>query len=52
MVRKLDEMKKKASGENKPILRELFCKFPDKNVIVFHTRTEAESWLEEAHGSV
>jgi adenylate kinase family enzyme len=33
--------------ENKPVLRELFSKYPDKNVVTFHTRAEAESWLEE-----
>ncbi len=35
--------------ENKPVLRKLFSKYPDKNVNTFHTRSEAESWLEETH---
>ena len=33
--------------ENRPILNDLFKKYPDKRVISFHTREEAESWLEE-----
>ncbi|MCR5332057.1 MAG: adenylate kinase [Lachnospiraceae bacterium] len=30
--------------ENKPVLLALFKKYPDRNVITFHTREEAERW--------
>ena len=33
--------------ENKPVLRELFSKYPDKKLITFHTREEAEKWITE-----
>ncbi len=33
--------------ENRPLLIKLFKKYPDKNVITFHTREESEIWLGE-----
>ncbi len=43
----LVELVKNYEAENKPLLRELFYKYPDKNVITFHTRKEAEKWITE-----
>ena len=31
---------------NNPVLHELFCKYPDKEVHIFRTREEADRWLE------
>ena len=41
----LVELVKNYEAENKPLLRDLFSKYPDKNVITFHTRKEAEKWM-------
>ena len=41
----LVEMVKSYEKENKSVLLELFKKYPDKNVIIFHSREEAERWL-------
>ena len=41
----LVELVKNYETENKPLLRELFSKYPDKNLITFHTRKEAEKWI-------
>ncbi len=41
----LVELVKNYEAENKPMLRELFSKYNDKNVITFHTRKEAEKWM-------
>ncbi len=41
----LVELVKNYETENKPLLRELFSKYPDKNLITFHTRKEAEKWM-------
>ncbi len=41
----LVEMVKSYEKENKGVLLELFKKYPDKNVIIFHSREEAERWL-------
>ncbi|MBR4906840.1 MAG: adenylate kinase [Clostridia bacterium] len=30
---------------NNPVLSELFCKYPDKDVHIFRTREEADRWL-------
>ena len=38
-------MVKSYEKENKGVLLELFKKYPDKNVIIFHSREEAERWL-------
>ena len=35
----------KYESENKPVLLSLFNKYPEKRVIVFKTRKEAEEWL-------
>ncbi len=32
---------------NNPVLKELFRKYPDKNVCIFRTREEADRWLAE-----
>ena len=31
---------------NNPVLHELLCKYPDKDVHIFRTREEADRWLE------
>ena len=41
----LVELVKNYEAENKPLLRELFSKYNDKNVITFHTRKEAEKLM-------
>ena len=41
----LVELVKNYETENKPLLRELFSKYPDKNVITFHTRKGEEKWM-------
>ena len=43
----LVELVKNYETENKPLLRELFSKYPDKNIITFHTRRETEKWITE-----
>ena len=43
----LVELVKNYEEENKPVLYELFSKYPDKKVITFHTREEAEKWITE-----
>jgi len=35
----------KYDSENKPVLLSLFNKYPEKEVIVFKTRNEAEEWI-------
>ena len=32
--------------ENRPKLYDLFGQYPDKNLLVFHTRAEADAWLD------
>ena len=41
----LVDLVKRYELENKPKLLELFHKYPEKCVITFHSRAEAESWL-------
>jgi len=38
---------KKYESENKPVLLSLFAKYPEKEVIVFKTRNEAEEWIKK-----
>lgn len=33
--------------ENRPVLLELFEKYPEKDCIVFHSRQKADEWLED-----
>ena len=35
----------KYETENKPVLLSLFDKYPEKEVIVFKTRKDAEEWI-------
>ncbi len=41
----LVKLVKKYKTENKPVLISLFEKYPEKEVIVFKTRQEAEDWI-------
>ena len=43
----LVELVKNYEEENKPVLYELFSKYPDKKLITFSTREEAEKWITE-----
>ena len=37
----------KYETENKPVLLSLFAKYPEKKVIIFKTRNEAEDWIKK-----
>ena len=41
----LVELVKNYETENKPILLELFRKYPDRDVITLHTRKEADNLI-------
>ena len=41
----LVDLVQKYEHENKPLLLELFNKYPEKNVITFHSRADADHWL-------
>lgn len=41
----LVELVKNYETDNKPVLRELFSRYADKNLITFYTRKEAEKWI-------
>ena len=45
MVPELVELVKNYETENKPILLELFRKYPDRDVITLHTRKEADNLI-------
>ena len=42
----LVELVKKYESQNKPVLLDLFKRYPEKQVIVFRSRTEADHWLQ------
>ena len=42
----LVELVKNYRTKNRPVLMELFRKYPVRNLIVFHTRAQAAAWLE------
>jgi adenosyl cobinamide kinase/adenosyl cobinamide phosphate guanylyltransferase len=42
----LVELVKKYESQNKPVLLDLFKRYPEKQVIVFHSRAEADHWLQ------
>lgn len=41
----LAELVRTYKQRNNPVLSELFCKYPDKDVHIFRTREEADRWL-------
>ena len=41
----LVEMVQQYETQNKPVLQDLFRKYPEKEVITFHDRDEAMKWL-------
>lgn len=48
----LVELVQNYEHKNKPKLMELFSKYPDKNVITFFNREEAEKWIAEGQPEV
>ncbi len=43
----LVELVRNYEKENRPKLLELFAQYPEKNVITFKTREEADKWITE-----
>jgi hypothetical protein len=41
------ELVRNYEKENRPKLLELFAQYPEKNVITFKTREEADKWITE-----
>ena len=41
----LEAQVKKYREENRPVLLELFSKYPDRKLLVFRSRQEADDWL-------
>ena len=41
----LVELVKDYHSNNRPTLLNLFRKYPEKQIIIFHTREEADEWL-------
>lgn len=42
---------KKYRAENRPLLYDLFDKYPDKQIIIFKSREQANEWLDQWHDS-
>ncbi len=42
----LVELVKTYRARNLPVLGELFSRYPDKKILIFHDRAEADRWLE------
>lgn len=43
----LVELVRTYKERNNPVLHELFRRYPDKDIRIFHTREEADRWLKE-----